>query len=135
MSADSSKRVLVIGAGFGGLACATELGRAGISTTVVDAHNFHLFVPLLYQVATAALSPADITRPIRRILGKYSNIRIVLGEATGIDRERQTVGLADGTEFPYDRLVIATGSEYSYFGHPEWARIAPGPRTLEDARL
>jgi NADH:ubiquinone reductase (H+-translocating) len=134
MSADSSKRVLVIGAGFGGLACATELGRAGISTTVVDAHNYHLFVPLLYQVATAALSPADIARPIRRILGRYKSVDVLLGRVVEADNARRTVSLMDGTKLAYDRLVVATGSAYSYFGHPEWAALAPGPRTLEQAR-
>jgi len=130
----SKPRVVIVGAGFGGLACAKELGGKPIAVTVVDRRNYHLFVPLLYQVATAALSPADIARPIRRILGKYPNIDVVLGEAVGVDAAAHTLRLADGSALGYDRLVVATGSDYSYFGHPEWAREAPGPRTLEDAR-
>ena len=133
-SIDQQPRVVILGAGFGGLACARELGGAPARVTIVDRRNYHLFVPLLYQVATAALSPADIARPIRRILGRYSNIEVVLGEVTGLDRAARIVRLQDGAEIAYDRLVIATGSHYSYFGHPEWAACAPGPRTLEDAR-
>ena len=91
-------------------------------------------MPLLYQVATAALSPADIAHPIRRILGRYENIDIVLGEVVAVDTAARTVQTADGQTVAFDRLVIATGSEYSYFGHPEWAKFAPGPRTLEQAR-
>jgi NADH dehydrogenase len=125
--------VVIVGAGFGGLACAEQLGRAPVRVTVVDRCNYHLFVPLLYQVATAALSPADIARPIRRILGKYRNIDVVLGEATTVDAQLRTVTLADGGLLHYDRLVVATGSDYSYFGHPEWKELAPGPRTLQEA--
>ncbi|HVY57475.1 MAG TPA: NAD(P)/FAD-dependent oxidoreductase [Xanthobacteraceae bacterium] len=123
-----------MGAGFGGLACAASLGRRAVQVTVIDQHNYHLFVPLLYQVATAALSPADIARPIRRILSKYKNIEVLLGEVIGVDRKLRRVQLADGSFLAYDRLVIATGSEYSYFGHPEWAQFAPGPRSIEQAR-
>jgi NADH dehydrogenase len=134
MPTNELPRIVIVGAGFGGLACAKELGRAQAQVTVVDRRNYHLFVPLLYQVATAALSPADIARPIRRILGKFTNIDVVLGTVVGIDTAACGVRLADGRVLPYDRLVVATGSEYSYFGHPEWARHAPGPLTLEDAR-
>ena len=126
--------IVIVGAGFAGLACAKALGGKAVQVTLIDRQNYHLFVPLLYQVATAALSPADIARPIRRILGAYENIRILLGEVTGVDTAARTVRLADGDAVPYDRLVIATGSEYSYFGHPDWAQLAPGPRTLEQAR-
>ena len=126
--------VVIVGAGFGGLACAKALGGARARVTIVDRRNYHLFVPLLYQVATAALSPADIARPIRRILGKYDNIRVVLGEATAVDSSARCVRLRDRQELRYDTLVLATGSDYFYFGHPEWAALAPGPRTLEDAR-
>jgi NADH dehydrogenase len=127
-------RIVIVGAGFAGLACAKELGGAPARVTIVDRHNYHLFVPLLYQVATAALSPADIARPIRRILGRYRNIEVVLGDVVAVDTAARQVSTADGRTIDYDRLVIATGSEYSYFAHPEWARFAPGPRTLPDAR-
>jgi NADH dehydrogenase len=131
---EDQPRVVIVGAGFGGLACARELGGAPARVTIIDRHNYHLFVPLLYQVATAALSPADIARPIRRILGKFTNINVVLSEVCAVDPAARTVRLADGAELGYDRLVLATGSDYSYFGHPEWAAQAPGPRSLEDAR-
>jgi NADH dehydrogenase len=127
-------RIVIVGAGFGGLACARALGGKPVKVTIVDRRNYHLFVPLLYQVATAALSPADIARPIRRILGRYKNIEVVLGTVSGIDTAARRVRLADGKELAYDKLVVATGSDYSYFGHPEWAEFAPGPRSLEDAR-
>ena len=132
--APAQPHVVIVGAGFGGLACAKELGGAPVHVTVIDRNNYHLFVPLLYQVATAALSPADIARPIRRILGRYDNIDVLLGEVTGVDTAARMVRLRDGMSVSYDRLVIATGSTYSYFGHPEWARFAVGPRTLQEAR-
>lgn len=131
---DNRPRIVIIGAGFGGLACARALGGKPVQVTIVDRRNYHLFVPLLYQVATAALSPADIARPIRRILGRYANIEVVLGTVSGVDTAAHRVRLSDGRELPYDKLVVGTGSDYSYFGHPEWAEFAPGPRTLEDAR-
>jgi NADH dehydrogenase len=127
--------VVIVGAGFAGLACAKALGNAPARVTVIDRANYHLFVPLLYQVATAALSPADIARPIRRILGRYRNINVVLGDVTGIDTQARTVHTNAGQVFTYDRLVVATGSRYSYFGHSEWAANAKGPRSLEDARF
>jgi NADH dehydrogenase len=126
--------VVIVGAGFAGLACARELGGKPVRVTVVDRTNYHLFVPLLYQVATAALSPADIAQPVRRILARYPNVDVMMGEVIAVDVGERRVHLADGHSLGYDRLVIATGSEYSYFGHPEWARRAPGPRTLEQAR-
>ena len=131
---ENEPRIVIVGAGFGGLACARELGGTKAKVTIVDRQNYHLFVPLLYQVATAALSPADIARPIRRILGRFTNIDVILGEVRAVDAAQRTVRLADGTELGYGRLVLATGSDYSYFGHPEWAALAPGPRSLEDAR-
>jgi NADH dehydrogenase len=134
MPTSEQPHVVIVGAGFGGLACAKALGGAPARVTIVDRRNYHLFVPLLYQVATAALSPADIARPIRRILGRYQNIRVLLGETNAVDASARSVRLRDGQELRYDTLVLATGSEYSYFGHPEWAALAPGPRTLEDAR-
>jgi NADH dehydrogenase len=136
MSEESDEpHVVIVGAGFAGLACAKALGNAPARVTVIDRANYHLFVPLLYQVATAALSPADIARPIRRILGRHRNINVVLGEVTGIDTKARTVRTDAGAVFTYDRLVVATGSRYSYFGHSEWAANAKGPRSLEDARF
>jgi NADH dehydrogenase len=129
-----TQRIVIIGAGFAGLACAAQLGRAGVPVTLVDRTNYHLFVPLLYQVATAALSPADIARPIRRILSRYPSVNVIMGEVVGVDRAAHTVALADGTQLSYARLVIAAGSAYSYFGHDDWAKFAVGPRNLEQAR-
>ncbi|MGI8526613.1 MAG: NAD(P)/FAD-dependent oxidoreductase [Pseudolabrys sp.] len=129
-----TRRIVIIGAGFGGLACAKGLAGTGAQVTLIDRRNYHLFVPLLYQVATAALSPADIARPIRRIIGKYRNIETVLGEIAGIDAATKRVQLSGGRSISYDRLVLATGSQYSYFGHPEWQRFAEGPRSLDEAR-
>jgi NADH dehydrogenase len=126
--------IVIIGAGFGGLACAKALGNAPARVTVIDRANYHLFVPLLYQVATAALSPADIARPVRRILGRYRNIDVVLGEATAVDTAARTVTTTMGAVGPCDKLVVATGSRYSYFGHGDWAARAKGPRSLDDAR-
>jgi NADH dehydrogenase len=130
----SEPHVVIIGAGFAGLACAKALGNAPARVTIVDRANYHLFVPLLYQVATAALSPADIARPIRRILGRYRNIDVVLGEVTAIDTGARMVTTPMAPIGPYDRLVVAMGSRYSYFGHNDWAARARGPRSLEDAR-
>jgi NADH dehydrogenase len=127
-------RVVIIGAGFGGLACARKLGGKPVDVLLIDKRNHHLFQPLLYQVATAALSPADIAEPIRRLVSAHRNIRVLLGEVVGVSAEDRHVVLADGTTYPYDILVLATGSEYGYFGHEEWARHAPGLKTLENAR-
>lgn len=128
-------RVVIIGAGFGGLAVAQQLAHAPVRVTVVDWNNYHLFVPLLYQVATAALSPADVAEPIRHILGRYPNIRVVLGEVTGIDTGSRQLTLGTGERLDYDRLVIATGSTSSYFGHDEWRAYAPACKSIEEARL
>jgi len=127
-------RIVIVGAGFGGLACAKALGNTAAAVTVVDRRNYHLFVPLLYQVATAALSPADIARPIRSMLSRYRNIDVILGEVVAVDMAARIARLADGPDLAFDRLVFAAGSNYSYFGHDEWAAAAPGPRTVEDAR-
>jgi NADH dehydrogenase len=126
-------RVVVIGGGFGGLACVRALGRAPIDVTVIDRNNYHLFVPLLYQVATAALSPADIAQPIRKLLARYGNVEVLLAEVVGIDAARRLVELKDAGPVGFDRLVVATGSSYSYFGHDDWRPSAPGPKTIEDA--
>jgi NADH dehydrogenase len=134
-------RVVIIGAGFGGLACAKALGGAlggafgggAVEITVVDRNNYHLFVPLLYQVATAALSPADIAQPIRKLLKRQRLTRVIRESVAGIDAAARQVSLANGQVLAYDRLVIATGSSYSYFGHDEWAGEAPAVKTVEDA--
>ncbi|MCO5732026.1 NAD(P)/FAD-dependent oxidoreductase [Rhizobium sp. SSA_523] len=131
----SSHRIVIIGAGFGGLAVARELGNTQLDVTVIDRRNHNLFQPLLYQVATAALSPADIAEPIRRTLGRFRNIKVVLAEVQGIDIPSRSVLIDQGPPIPYDRLVIATGSDYNYFGHDEWRRIAPGLKTIHEARL
>ena len=124
--------IVIIGAGFGGLTCAQALRHAPVRITVVDRTNHHLFQPLLYQVAMAGLSPADIASPIRSILRKQSNVTVLLDEATGIDYDRQVVHLTND-ELPYDYLVLATGGRTSYFGHDEWEPFAPGLKSLDDA--
>jgi len=125
-------QVVIIGGGFGGLYAARTLDGAPLRVTLVDRRNYHLFQPLLYQVASAALNPSDIASPIRSILNRQRNTEVILGEATSIDVANKRVILADG-ELPYDYLVIATGATHSYFNHPEWERDAPGLKTIEDA--
>lgn len=126
--------VLVIGAGFAGLEVARALGAAGVETTVVDRRNHHLFQPLLYQVATAALSAPDIAEPIRRILRRHASVSVLFGEVGRIDAEARRVELTCGQTIAYRRLVLATGAGHSYFGHDDWARWAPGLKTVEDAQ-
>lgn len=133
--ATSRPHIVIVGAGFGGLACARQIGNAEIDVTVIDRRNHNLFQPLLYQVATAALSPADISEPIRRTLGRYRNIRVLLAEATGIDAVGKRILLDEGAPVAYDHLVIATGSEYNYFGHDDWRAWAPGLKSIHEARL
>jgi NADH dehydrogenase len=128
------RRIVILGAGFGGLACATALRDAPAELTVIDQRNFHLFQPLLYQVATASLSPADIATPIRRTLRNQANTRVVLGHVEAIDRQARTVCLREGDRLiAYDTLVVATGARHSYFGHDEWEVFAPGLKQVEDA--
>ncbi|MGH9767783.1 MAG: NAD(P)/FAD-dependent oxidoreductase [Blastocatellia bacterium] len=124
--------VVIIGAGFGGLTCAQALKRARVRITIVDRTNHHLFQPLLYQVAMAGLSPADIAAPIRSVLRKQKNVTVLLDEATGADFSEQTVNLRD-SKLKYDYLVLATGGRTSYFGHDEWEIFAPGLKDLDDA--
>ena len=124
--------VVILGAGFGGLNAARALKRAPVRITVIDRANHHLFQPLLYQVATAALSPADISAPIRRILRRQNNVEVLLAEATAIDLPSRRVVLADG-EVDYDFLIVATGATHTYFGHEDWELLAPGLKTLKDA--
>jgi NADH:ubiquinone reductase (H+-translocating) len=129
---DMDKRIVIIGGGFGGLYTAKALKKDPVRITLVDRRNYHLFQPLLYQVATAALNPSDIAAPIRAVLRKQKNVNVIMGDATGIDVDRNVVRLADG-ELAYDILIIATGATHSYFGHPEWEENAPGLKTIEDA--
>src|SRR6476469_43102 len=123
---------VIIGGGFGGLAAAQALKVADVDVTLIDRRNFHLFQPLLYQVATGGLSPANIAAPLRGVLRRQKNARVLLGEAVGFDLARRVVQLTD-TEVPYDTLIVATGSRHHYFGHPEWEKDAPGLKTVEDA--
>jgi NADH dehydrogenase len=132
MTSERRPRVVIVGGGFGGLYAAKALRRAPVDVTLLDRRNHHLFQPLLYQVATAALNPSDIAAPIRRVLRRQRNCRVLLAEATGIDVARKCVRLADG-DVPYDFCIVATGATHSYFGHPEYARLAPGLKTVEDA--
>jgi NADH dehydrogenase len=127
-----AKRVVIIGGGFGGLYAAKTLAKTNVRITLVDRRNYHLFQPLLYQVATAALNPSDIAAPIRAVLRKQKNVSVIMGEATAIDLDHRIVRMADG-ELAYDLLIIATGATHSYFGHPEWEANAPGLKTIEDA--
>jgi NADH:ubiquinone reductase (H+-translocating) len=124
--------IVILGGGFGGLAAARGFAGASVRVTLLDRHNYHLFQPLLYQVATAALSPGDIASPIRWILRKQKNVQVLLAEAEAIDPRNRRVELDRG-ELPYDYLIVATGAAHSYFGHPEWAPRAPGLKTLDDA--
>nr|WP_263370450.1 NAD(P)/FAD-dependent oxidoreductase [Granulicella cerasi] len=126
-------RVVVVGAGFGGINAAMELGKLPVDVTVVDRRNHHTFQPLLYQVAMAVLSPADIAQPIRSILNGFNNIEVTMDEVQAIDKESKRLKLSSGTVLAYDYLIVATGSTHSYFGHDDWAKLAPGLKTVEDA--
>jgi len=128
----SRPRIVIVGAGFGGLFAAQALARAPADVTIVDRHNYHLFQPLLYQVATAGLPPSDVAWPIRSILRRQRNATVLLGEVTGVDRAKRVV-LVGEAELPFDYLVVATGSTHSYFGHDEWRPFAPGLKSIDDA--
>src|SRR5215469_11500057 len=125
-------RVIIIGAGFGGLEAAKKLACKDVRLTVMDRTNYHLFQPLLYQVATAALSPADIAAPVRAILSKCKNVEVVLAEVESVNVDARKVTTNDKV-FDYDYLILATGARHSYFGHDEWEKLAPGLKSLEDA--
>lgn len=126
-------KVIIIGGGFGGLQAAKELGNEPVEVTLIDRKNHHTFQPLLYQVATAVLSPGEIASPIRRILHRYKNIEVILGEVVGFDTKKQTIKLHDSSEIAFDYLIVAAGARHSYFGHDEWENSAPGLKTIEDA--
>jgi NADH:ubiquinone reductase (H+-translocating) len=125
-------RVVVIGAGFAGLNAAKALSRAPVDVTIVDRKNHHTFQPLLYQVALAVLSPAEIASPVRMVLRRARNVEVLLGQVIGFDLQKRLVRI-DGLELPYDYLIVAAGATHAYFGHPEWEEFAPGLKTLEDA--
>ena len=125
--------VVIVGGGFAGLNAARALAEASTRVTLVDRQNHHVFQPLLYQVATGGLSPADISSPIRALLRKQKNARVVLGEVEWVDVVERVVVLSDGDQIPYETLVLATGAGHSYFGRDEWAGVAPGLKTIEDA--
>lgn len=126
-------RVVVIGGGFGGIHATLGLADLPVDVTLIDRRNYHLFQPLLYQVALAVLSPADIAQPIRSIVREKKNVAVLMDEAIGFDTAQQRVKLKSGTEFEFDYLILATGSTHSYFGKDDWAQIAPGLKTVEDA--
>src|SRR5918996_2197964 len=125
-------RVVIVGAGFGGLEAAKKLACKDVRVTVIDRTNYHLFQPLLYQVATAALSPADIAAPVRAVLSKYKNVEVILAEVESLDVDAKKIKTID-MEIGYDFLILATGARHSYFGHNEWEKLAPGLKSLEDA--
>lgn len=127
------KRVVILGGGFGGINAAMRLGNLPVDVTLVDRRNHHTFQPLLYQVALAVLSPGEIAQPIRSILRNYQNIEVLMDEAVGFDIPQQRVKFKTGAELEYDYLIVATGSTHSYFGRDDWAKLAPGLKTVEDA--
>jgi NADH dehydrogenase len=127
------KRVVIVGGGFGGLYAAKALAGKPVEVTLVDRKNHHTFQPLLYQVATAVLSPGEIAAPLRRILRRSRNTEVILGEVTGFDTAARKVRLAHGPEIDYDYLIVAAGARHAYFGHDDWAADAPGLKTIEDA--
>ena len=126
-------RIIIIGGGFGGIAAAQALARADVDVLLIDRRNHHLFQPLLYQVATASLSPSEIAWPIRHILRKQRNVRVIMATVTGIDVANKQVLIEDGAPERYDNLIIATGAQHAYFGNDQWEEFAPGLKTLEDA--
>ena len=127
------KKVIIIGGGFGGINAAKKLKKAPVDILLIDKSNHHLFQPLLYQVATAALSPGDIASPLRQVLAKQQNATVLLADIIAINKTDKTVVAANGETFVYDYLILAPGATHSYFGHPEWENSAPGLKTLSDA--
>src|SRR2546423_1556485 len=130
---DTRHQVVIIGGGFGGLYAATALRKAPVRVTLLDRRNFHLFQPLLYQVATGWLSPANIAAPLRSVLRRQRNACVLLADVSGFDVAGRRVLLADGGAIPYDTLIVAAGARHHYFGPPEWEKHAPGLKSIEDA--
>jgi len=130
---ENAYRVVILGGGFGGLAAAQALKRAPVQITLFDRRNFHLFQPLLYQVATGSLSPGEIAAPLRSVLSKQKNTEVLLGEAVDIDPKNNVLALRDGGKFSYDSLIVATGSQTSYYGNDSWRESAPSLKTIEEA--
>src|SRR5215467_8362183 len=126
-------RVVILGGGFGGLAAAQKLKRAPVDVTLIDRRNFHLFQPLLYQVATGSLSPGEIAAPLRSVLSRQKNTRVLLGEAVDVDPNAKRVILRDGDSYPYDSLIVSTGSQTSYYGNDAWREWAPSLKSVEEA--
>src|SRR5499433_2419640 len=126
-------KVIIIGGGFGGLSAAQALKSAPVDVTLIDRRNYHLFQPLLYQVATGSLSPGEIAAPLRGVLSRQKNTQVLLGEAVDIDPDAKRVILRDGAAFEYDSLIVATGSKTSYYGHDQWKDWAPSLKTVEEA--
>lgn len=130
---DSMHKVMILGGGFGGLYAAKTLKRAEVEVTLIDQRNYHLFQPLIYQVATGSLSPGEIAAPLRGVLGRQNNTRVLLGEAVDIDAHAKQITLMDGASFEYDSLIVATGSQNSYYGNDQWRDWAPSLKTVEEA--
>ncbi|HEU5358792.1 MAG TPA: FAD-dependent oxidoreductase, partial [Gemmatimonadales bacterium] len=133
MTGPTPPHVVILGGGFAGLYAAKALRHAPVRITLVDRRNHHLFQPMLYQVATAALSPGDIASPIRSILRRQANVEVLLGEARRVDADAKRVELTDDSSIEYDYCIVATGARHSYFGHDAWEAAAPGLKNLEDA--
>src|SRR5881296_4551106 len=130
---DKKHRVVILGGGFGGLAAAQKLKRAPVEVTLIDRRNYHLFQPLLYQVATGSLSPGQIAAPLRSVLSRQKNTRVLMGEVVDLAPVVKRVVLADGATFEYDSLIVAAGSQTSYYGHDLWREWAPGMKSVEEA--
>src|SRR6201997_339970 len=128
-------KVVIIGGGFGCLSAAQALKSAPVDVTLIDRRNYHLFQPLLYQVATGSLSPGEVAAPLRGVLGRQKNTRVLLGDVEDIDPVAKRVSLADGESFEYDSLIVAAGSQTSYYGHDEWQNWAPGLKSVEEATI
>ncbi len=131
--ADYKHRIVIVGGGFGGLAAAKALKGVDAEIVLIDRRNHHLFQPLLYQVATAALSPSEVAWPIRHLLRRQENVRVLMATVVGVDKDKHTVLLEDGSSEPYDTLILATGAQHAYFGNDQWEAFAPGLKTIEDA--